>query len=110
MSPSLTITSPTADVTVERGGQLSVTWEGVLVPRVAVVLTPRNYDHDATTTLTNATATSRFNGARITVISLLSPWLTVPAAPSLFNTAGARARCASARLLSPDGRACRLST
>lgn len=61
MSPSLTITSPTADVTVERGGQLSVTWEGVLVPRVAVVLTPRNYDHDATVTLAVTANTGHFH-------------------------------------------------
>ena len=61
VSPSLTITSPTADVTVERGGQLSVTWEGVLVPRVAVILTPRNYDHNTTVTLAITANTGHFH-------------------------------------------------
>lgn len=38
MAPSLTITAPTEGATVERGGQLTVTWEGVLIPQVLILL------------------------------------------------------------------------
>jgi hypothetical protein len=41
VTPSLKITSPASGAAVERGGQLSITWTGVLVPQVVILLVDR---------------------------------------------------------------------
>lgn len=61
MEPSLTVTFPQQDAVLEWGKQYTITWEGVLIPFVAILLT--NHTTEATTVLAIVENTGAFEWA-----------------------------------------------
>lgn len=61
MEPSLTVTFPAPDAVLEWGKQYTITWEGVLIPFVAILLT--NHTTEETTVLATVENTGAYEWA-----------------------------------------------